>query len=354
MLDVIAGAMGTFLIIMVILLPYYKNDEIIQELRQKLLTTETEQTRLQEEKTNLQEQLEGCQSENDQNATENEKLTQLLEQCRGTNQELAGGKTELADQLQACQEARVEINVEKEKLADQLQTCQDTNEQLTDEKTQSTEQMNQYQETIVQLEQEKLELQEEVRKLGFTLKEKNVVFVVDISGSMQDANKIHNVTTGIKMQIATMDETYTTDVVFFPNKLNDSCLSEVHSDYGCMWDGLKQVTIGRKYEAYRFLSDLRAAGSTPTENVLNFVLEHYTDAGAIILFSDGAPAVGDQELPWTDLEGILERVTAKNNGQKKINTIGVGPEFREEHSTTDKVRFLQMLAQRNGGFYSGF
>lgn len=312
MLDVIAGAMGAFLIIMVILWPYYKNDEIIQELRQKLLTSEAEQTRLQGENTHLQDQLEGCRSENERIAETQAHVAQLLEQCRETTQTLA------------------------------------------EEKTQVTEQANQYEQRIIQLEQEKSELQEEVRKLGFTLREKDVVFVVDISGSMRHDNRIHNVTTGIKMQIATMDETYTTDVVFFPNRANQSCFSAIHPDYGCMWDGLTQVTTEKKYAAYRFLSALQPAGSTPTESVLNFVLDSYPDAGAIILFSDGVPTVGDQDLPWTELEGILERVTARNNGQKKISAIGVGPEFRDEHSTMDQVRFLQILAERNGGFYSGF
>lgn len=260
MLDVISGALGAFLIIMIVLFPYYKKESIdyqrdIQELKQQVQAA-------------------------NQKTKEAELRSQELEK-------------QLQDARQKIQEARQRASNAEE-------------------------------------------------RLGFALKDKNIVFVVDISGSMADNNKISQVTTGIKMLVATMDRSYKIDIVFFSNDFRKS-------DYGYLWGNLREVTEDRKYmEIYSFLSSLTASGGTPTGGVMDFVLSgsRYSNAGTIILLSDGKPE-GDPNT-------LISVITSKNNSRKKINTIGVGKDFRDRNSSSDAVRFLQELAKRNNGFYVGF
>ena len=260
MLDVISGALGAFLIIMIVLFPYYKKESIdyqrdIQELRK---------------------------------------------------------------QVQAANQKTKEAELHSQEIEKQLQEARQK----------------------IQEAQQRARNAEE--RLGFALKDKNIVFIVDISGSMANNNKISQVTTGIKMLVATMDRSYKIDIVFFPNDSHNS-------DYGYLWGNLREVTEDRKYtQIYSFLSSLEANGGTPTGGVMDFVLSgnRYSNAGTIILLSDGEP----DRNPNT----LISVITSKNNNRKKINTIGVGKDFRDRNSSSDAVRFLQELAKRNNGFYVGF
>lgn len=78
MLDVIASAMGAFLIIMVILLPYYKNDEVIRQLRERIQQLEQEleqqQQVIQDQQQKIQEQAERIE----QLERENQQLREQL------------------------------------------------------------------------------------------------------------------------------------------------------------------------------------------------------------------------------------------------------------------------------------
>lgn len=194
-------------------------------------------------------------------------------------------------------------------------------------------------------------------RLGFALQSKQVVFVLDISRSMgppalelpDSENSIEQVVAGIKMLVANMGPDYKMDIVFFPNVPENKY-------YGFMWGELRSVTEDRKYEIYRFLASLEPNGGTPTEAALRFVLENtkYASAGLVMLLTDGVPINQNGFLSAAELEQLAATVSALNNGRKIINTIGVGKDFRKPNSTADAVRFLQMLAKRNGGFYVGF
>lgn len=78
MLDVIASAMGAFLIIMVVLLPYYKNDEIIQQLREQVQQQQTELERQQETITQQQQQIQQQENRIEELENQNQHLREQL------------------------------------------------------------------------------------------------------------------------------------------------------------------------------------------------------------------------------------------------------------------------------------
>lgn len=207
-----------------------------------------------------------------------------------------------------------------------------------------------------QLQKQNQELQKQVAdcpkiKPGFDIKGETAVFVVDLSGSMDDApepEKLDAVKTGLKMMIATMDENYKIDIVTFPKSKDQA--------YSAKYGKLVTVTDNTKYDIYRYLSSLKAYGCTPTREVMDYVLgaPAYAGAKTVVLLSDGVPTkiVGSDCID-EDINEVANYITSKNNG-RKINCIGVGADFRNEVMTDPKVKFMKILADKNNGFYIGF
>jgi Mg-chelatase subunit ChlD len=194
------------------------------------------------------------------------------------------------------------------------------------------------------------------QRLGIALKETEIVFVLDVSGSMRLNNpdkedRMTQVVSGIKMLVAMMSSAYSIDVVYFPGP---------NGPYGTLYGRLQPVTEGLKNDVYRRLQALSVGGGTPTGDAMRAVLgPQYAAARTVVLLSDGEPCrtVGDSCVALTraEMAQLVEQLTQANNGQKTINAIGVGTSFRNEQaSAADAVTFLRSLAQRNGGFYIGF
>lgn len=188
-------------------------------------------------------------------------------------------------------------------------------------------------------------------KPGFDLKGETAVFVVDLSGSMDDApepEKLDAVKTGLKMMIATMDDTYKIDIVTFPKSKDEP--------FAAKYGKLVTVTDQVKYDIYRYLNNLKAYGCTPTRDVMTHVLSApaYASAKTVVLLSDGVPTkLSGSECVDEDINDVANYITEKNNG-RKINCIGVGNDFRNENMSDPKVRFMKTLASKNDGFYIGF
>ena len=83
-------------------------------------------------------------------------------------------------------------------------------------------------------------------------------------------------------------------------------------------------------------------GGTPTMAGLLEALKYNVDA--IILLSDGAPTV-----PNGDWKNVINTVTRQNRGKKEIHTVAVG-NFYERPTF---VRFLSQLARANKGRFTG-
>lgn len=241
-----------------------------------------------------------------------------------------------------------EVEKQLEVIKNQEAAIQKQNDQLQDKDV-----IIKKKDELIKEQQKQLAECEPSPKSGLDIKDKNVVFVVDLSGSMDDApetDKLDQVKAGLKMMIATMDESYKVDVVTFPKSKTE--------DYGYKYGKLVAVTDNTKYDIYRYLSSLKAYGCTPTRQVLNFVLDapSYKNAGTIIFLSDGYPTKRVSDLDCDDDNGneLISSIKSKNAGSKVINCVGVGADFRNENMSDPKVKFMSDLAAQNKGFYIGF
>lgn len=180
--------------------------------------------------------------------------------------------------------------------------------------------------------------------VGFKFKGKNIVFIIDVSGSMHREDRIGQVKAGLKMLITSMPNDYKLDVIYFPGSSRKY--------FQTLWGSLKTVETNEKSEIYRFLLKLRARGYTPTRKVLTHVLKNYPEATDIVLLSDGAPTAGNSNKE-ADISKLLIDVNKMNNTKIRINTIGVGSSFLQQRDSKAYV-FLRELARDHGGFFFGF
>ena len=180
--------------------------------------------------------------------------------------------------------------------------------------------------------------------VGFKFKGKKIVFLVDVSGSMQTLDKMGQVKAGLKMLITSMPREFQIDVIQFPGKKK--------SNYYSLWSYTQMLGENQKKEVYRFLNQLKPRGATPTRSVLNYAMTRYPDVTDIVLLSDGAPT-SPNSSKYENIQEILAEVRKNNYKQIQINTIGVGSAFSLNSATTASV-FLRELAKDSGGFFYGF
>jgi len=180
--------------------------------------------------------------------------------------------------------------------------------------------------------------------VGFKFKGKNIVFLIDVSGSMKTLDKMGQVKAGLKMLITSMPRDYQIDVIHFPGKRG--------TRYYSLWSYTQKLGERQKKDVYRFLNKLNPKGATPTRSALKYALTKYPDLTDVVLLSDGAPTKMNSS-EYDDIKDILSEVKKDNYKNIQINTIGVGAAFSLQ-STTPASVFLKELAKQSGGFFYGF
>ncbi|OIQ20536.1 MAG: hypothetical protein BM556_00925 [Bacteriovorax sp. MedPE-SWde] len=179
--------------------------------------------------------------------------------------------------------------------------------------------------------------------VGFDFKGKNVVFLIDVSGSMA-GEKLGQVKAGLKMLIASMGEDYKVDIVYFPHSPTQ--------DYYALWGQIQSMSsMTVKNEVYDFLARLRPRGSTPTRSALIYTLQQYPELTDVVLLSDGTPTVSGSRKR-DNYKGLIEDINQRNSRDIQINTIGVGQSRFSSGSSLYK--FLRGLSEKSKGFYYGF
>jgi len=322
----------------------------IKSVQSKLAECDAQRSKLKDQVKTLKKQvvdLEDRLKDNDkivqQLQSEIEELRKQLEQVKSEKQAIESQVTTLEGTIS-----------EKDGTIKTQQTTVDDLTKSNDAMKKELEKAkNEAEAAKAEVNKQKTQLKECQAKLGLDVGD-NVVFVVDISGSMDDdpePQKLDEVKAGIKMMVATMDETTKVDIVIYPKSADER--------YGYKYGRLQSVTEDTKYDIYRYLSTLRAYGCTPTKEVMDFVFDspNYKNANTIILMSDGLPTVRTTATKCDELDStgeIEDYITNKNGGSKVINCIGVGSDFRQRNSKDLKVKFMKNLAKKNGGFYIGF
>jgi FtsZ-binding cell division protein ZapB len=179
---------------------------------------------------------------------------------------------------------------------------------------------------------------------GFHFKGNQLVFIIDVSGSMVHEDRMGQVRAGLKMFITSLSEEYSFDIIFYPDGRRGL--------YRPLWGYTKPAREQNKREAFAFLDALFPFGSTPTREVLKYALGQYRQVTDIILLSDGAPTVANRAL-MDNIPHLLREIRSVNRREVQINTIGVGSDMvRRERSI--KYEFLNQLAKEHGGFFHPF
>ena len=173
--------------------------------------------------------------------------------------------------------------------------------------------------------------------LGLPISEKKLVFLIDVSGSMDKDQRLADVKGAFKVVMASLDSTYSVDLLSFTTAPND--IITPHKKR------LTSVTNYERRSAIDFVTGLQAHGGTPTSDAVKYAFTHYPDAEALVLLSDGEP---NNKL-GAKLGAKLDAATIINNSNRRnipIYTVGVGSEMSKTNSTARK--FMETVAKESG------
>lgn len=290
--DLFASALGAFILLVMLLFPYYRNAGDDSAYSQVLDIMEQRDLNAGE----LAELLANYKQSNNE-------LQQLNEANRGAELRLSRQRTLLADVKTQLAELPVPAPQPVEEI-------------------------------IAEAEPQAMVASEEFSILGLATNAKSFVIVIDMSGSMMAYSDLM-VKTVLEI-LAPLDATNQLAIVGYQGEPAPVLWNYPGSDK------LMPGTPENLRQAREFSRGLasRFAGSTPTHAALMAAMKFKADA--IILLSDGAP---DNNPNF-----IIQDITNQNRVAKmEIHTVAIGD------YTADRtlVMFLQTLAQQNGGDFVG-
>lgn len=256
-----------------------------------------------------------------------------------------------------------ELKIEQTKMIAEAKKLEEKIKELEEENKKIEEQLEKAKEVVAKVEEssskeiDKEEKNKEVSKtkneekgngvraVGFDFKGKNLVFIIDVSGSMMSNDLVGKVSSGLRMFVTSLTEDYQVDVVFFPDG--------VQGTHRPLWRRLKEMNEVNKQDIYTFLNGLVPFGGTPTRDTLLYALRNYNEATDIILLTDGAPTLHNKPMQ-DNIDSLLEEIKRNNKNDVQINTIGVGRDFSFGTRTSKLYQFLKKLAEQNEGFFHSF
>ena len=291
MLDVISGALGAFLIIMVVLFPYYKRDFI-------------------QENSDLRSGLDS------------------LQVVLGTQRDAAAACAAKNDSLQALIPALAARLEDLEKQNNSLQVAIDSLARIPQPSPPRIVVKN-------------------TRKLYVIDVSGSMAFKDTIHG--KETVRIEQVRAGVKMAVATLDANHMVDILFYPNRARDSDYGYLWGRLRQVADSRKDEVFDFLWS---LTADGPTPTGPVLDFVLSH--PGYSDVETVLFLSDGVPTDDTDELTDQELRDLVVRITAQNRGRKKINTIGIGKVFRDRNSADKAVWFMRELARRNRGFFMNF
>ncbi len=168
--------------------------------------------------------------------------------------------------------------------------------------------------------------------LGIGTSRKDVMIVVDMSGSM--SSHTGNVVSALEEILGQMQPDNRFAILGYRGGPSYS----VYPPGG----SLTRASTGEVQGALRFVQGLsrQFGGGTPTQSALVRALN--VQPGALILISDGQPDDGDPG-------NIVNNITRRNRGRTEIHTVAIGDYTSDPQLTL----FLQELANNNRGDFVG-
>ena len=184
--------------------------------------------------------------------------------------------------------------------------------------------------------------------LGLPVKSEDLLIVVDMSGSMK--NFVPQILKALNRIFDPLDDGTTAALIGYQKTFGST---QFHFWPG--EGKSRQMNRENKQGLYKFIRGLEGQfnGSTPTEEALMKALQHR--AGSVILLSDGAPDWNSSIEPTAALaiEHIVARVTQANGGKKEIHTVAIGDYIGRGDKDRILLKFLTDLAKKNKGNFVG-
>lgn len=288
-IDLFASALGAFILLVMILFPYYRN------------------------------------AGSDDAWSRTQDIQEQRRLAAGTIERLLAEQQLSESEVQDLDEANRGIETALSRLRRQLA---DLRTQLADEPVAEPEPVEEVTE-----EPEALVAGVEFSILGLATKAKSFVIVVDMSGSMISYTDL--MIKSVLEVLEPLDETNEFAIVGYQG--NPSPLLWAFPDEGLVRGTPDQLESARAFT--RALAR-RFSGSTPTHYALLSALQYPADA--VILMSDGEP----DNAPGFIIQDIGGRNRFEN---KEIHTVAIG-DYTQNRGL---VLFLQTLARQNGGDFVG-
>jgi hypothetical protein len=290
--DLFASALGAFILLVMLLFPYYRNAGDDSAHSQTLDVMEQRQLAAGE--------LADLLSRHDQS---NAELEQLNEANRGVEQRLSRKQTLLANLKTQLADVTVPLPTPVEDI-------------------------------IPEPEPEPAVASDEFSILGLATDAKSFVLVIDMSGSMMAYSDL--MTASVLEILEPMDETNQLAIVGYQG--DPSPVLWNFPDRNTLMQGDPENL--RQAREFTLGLSRRYSGSTPTHAAIMAAMQFRPDA--IILLSDGQPD--------TNPAYIIQDITNQNRfAEIEIHTVALG-DYTENRGL---VMFLQTLAQQNGGYFVG-
>lgn len=295
-LDLFASAMGVFVLLTIILFPYYmKQHTVVQQMQR------------------LKQELQTAQ----------QKLRQAEGDAGGAETDIKRARAEARRARAEAKAAQAEARAAREKLAAAQSLAEAAKKEAEALRKGNTRLRKQKRSSRV------------FALLGITTNAKSFVILVDMSSSMMAYSRVMART--MQRLLDPLGAETKVQIIGFNAPNNRAQLYAWRSPFN-----LSPMTASNKRQAMAFARALsrRFSGRTPTHRALREALRY--SAEAIILLSDGAPTDSKVDI-------IIQDITRANAGKKEINTVAIG-DFNKHPAL---VRFLQALAKRNRGEFTG-
>jgi hypothetical protein len=177
---------------------------------------------------------------------------------------------------------------------------------------------------------------------------KRIMFVIDISGSM-DEKDIPMEGQGMQSRIQVVKDELMRCLQRLKGDVRFNVIA--FSSNVIYWSPIKQgaalvqASDAAKQDAIRWVSTLKANGSTETENAMKKAFEP-VEVNQIVFLSDGAPTKGQG---MADTRALLDVIKGLNRLRGvKINTFCFAV-FQREPGAEPLLRFMEDMAKENGG-----